>query len=102
VDVDALFLEYDSGEPAAIVEYKDMRAKPADPRDPNYKALRMLADRYSPGPLVFLIVVYDPETWRMRVSYTNQAGRGLVGPLNQWMDESSWIDLLRRITGRPA
>ena len=44
VDIDWLVTEYDSAMPAAIVEYKNEKAKPADPKHPSYRAIKWLAD----------------------------------------------------------
>ena len=44
VDIDFLMLEYDNGNPVAIIEYKNERAAPVDLGHPSYKALKRLAD----------------------------------------------------------
>lgn len=47
VDLDFIFLEYDKGEPVAIVEYKHEAAKPQYASHPTYQAIIRLGTRAS-------------------------------------------------------
>jgi hypothetical protein len=75
VDLDFLMVEYNLGVPVAIVEYKAHGALTPDLRHPTYRALRALADGFSPDPLPFLIAFYWRETWAFRVTPVNDKAR---------------------------
>lgn len=62
-DLDLLLVEYHVGAPVAIIEYKHHLAKPVDLAHPTYRALKALADGFSPRPLPFLVVRYWPDVW---------------------------------------
>ena len=44
VDIDFLLIEYDKSIPKALIEYKEIRAKPQRASHPSYRAIIHLAD----------------------------------------------------------
>src|SRR5262245_54673067 len=55
VDIDFLLLEYDSGFPCALVEYKQLHGKPIVKSHPSFQALRSLCE---PAKIPFFVVRY--------------------------------------------
>lgn len=75
VDLDFVMMEYNHGKPCALVEYKHMNARVADPKHATYRALVALADGYKDGPLPCLIARYNPECWSFIITPLNDAAR---------------------------
>jgi hypothetical protein len=73
VDLDFCLVEYNFGKPVALVEYKHHSAATPNLKHPTYRALRMLADKYSDGALPFFISFYWPDIWAYRVLPVNYA-----------------------------
>lgn len=66
-DIDFLACEYDTGKPAAIIEYKAGDPRPLDFEHPSYRALRRLADA---SRIPFCIAFYSP-LWSFTVYPAN-------------------------------
>jgi len=96
VDVDWLVVEYDSYQPAALVEYKLKGGEIPDVDDPNRRALTALADR-ADVPLLLVEYRLDFSAWR--VTPWNDAACGAV-PLRCVLDEVGYVRLLYRLRGR--
>lgn len=75
VDLDFLVVEYNHGNPVALVEYKNRRYNSVNTHDRTYDALTRLADGYTGGPLPFLVAVYDEHDWWFIVHPMNDAAR---------------------------
>jgi len=98
VDVDFLCLEYDTGKPVAIVEYKLGSPRPLDLEHSSYKAVRRLADA---SKIPFAVVFYNSTVW----VYT-------AFPANHWatewfregeeLTEVGYVKRLYRLRGREA
>jgi len=81
VDIDFLMLEFNRGQPIAIIEYKRFTAQEPNPKHPSYRALSTLADGYAGysmaidehGPLPCLIAFYWPKIWAFRIKLLNDA-----------------------------
>ena len=68
-DIDFLLLEYDTGKPAAIVEYKRDGASQPNLNRSNYRALSILADC---AKIPFFIAFYWPKIWAFQVFPVNE------------------------------
>lgn len=94
-DIDFLLVEHYFGVPVALVEYKALGAR-EDFRGANYDALRWLGNSCG---LPFVVAVYDPDTWGIRVFPMNlHAQRDF-----NWCDELTerdWVAWLHRVRGR--
>lgn len=75
VDLDFVMVEYNRGQPVALIEYKERHAREPVIGHPTYRALAMLAEGYIQGPLPFFIAFYDAEDWWFRVLPVNEAAR---------------------------
>ena len=69
VDLDFLMIEYNSGKPCVLVEYKHFKAQHLNLNHPTYRALSALADS---GNLPFIIAYYWPLCWAFRVLPVNE------------------------------
>lgn len=67
-DLDFVLAEIHFGEPVALVEYKDFRAREIDRRTATYRALATMADR---AGIPFVVVRYWPREWAFRVHPIN-------------------------------
>lgn len=72
VDLDFVMVEYNHGQPVALVEYKERRAAPLQTNHPTYQALRALADGYRNGPLPFFVARYCSTDWWFMVTPLNE------------------------------
>lgn len=98
VDLDFLFLEYDRGQPVAIVEYKNEHARIQHSCHPTYQALINLGTRAS-------IPVFASR-------YSDDFSKWVVVPLNEFakqhlavkttMTEREWVSFLYKIRGYVA
>lgn len=72
VDVDFLAVEYNHGNPCALVEYKKYNAPEVKPWHPSYRALKALGDV---ARIPFLVAFYWPGIWAFQVVPLNRYGR---------------------------
>jgi hypothetical protein len=93
VDLDFVMLEYNHGKPAALVEYKERRAREPDTSHATYKALTALADGYADGSLPCFIAVYCADTWKFRVVPLNEAARAHFAHVEpgEWLTEQRFV-----------
>jgi len=96
IDIDFLFLEYDSGLASALVEYKHERAAPQKAIHPSYQALINLGDRA--GIPVFAVRYAGDFSWWRIVPLNGLAKTYL--PERCEMKEFEWVTLLYRIRGK--
>lgn len=97
VDLDFLMVEYNIGEPAALVEYKLFSARMPDLRHATYRALESLANRLPPIP--FMIAFYWPVAWAFRVHPVNDMAMALYGPDHVDLTEREFVESLYRARG---
>lgn len=95
VDLDCLFLEYDKGQPVAIVEYKHERAAPQYGSHPTYQALINLGTRA--GVPVF-VVRYKEDFSEWRVIPLNPLAKSKL-PERITMSERQWVTFLYELRG---
>jgi hypothetical protein len=96
VDVDLLFLEYDSGKSVALVEYKHELAAPAKLGHPSYQALIDLGNRA--GLPTYVVRYADDFSWWKAQPLNDHAKRWLSG--SAVLTEAQWVELLYRMRGR--
>ena len=96
LDLDFLMLEYDLGKAAALVEFKNEKAKPIHMGHPSIRALIGLADA-AKIPL-FLVRYASNFSWYF-VTPGNAKAREFV-PEPFELSELEWIQLLYRCRGR--
>ena len=95
VDLDFLFLEYDKGQPVAIVEYKHERAAPQYASHPTYQAMINLGTRA--GIPVFAVRYTDDfENWT--VTPLNPIGKTFLRERKN-MTEREWVTFLYELRG---
>jgi len=99
IDIDFLMLEYDNGEPVAIIEYKHERAAAQHPTHPSYRALRSLADKAS---VLFLGVRYADDFSWFRILPINSVARGHLSYQYHTMTEGEYVAFLYGLRGREA
>lgn len=98
VDLDFLMLEFDTGKPSALVEYKAVGAAFPNLKHPSYCALRSLADSSN---IPLLVVFYDSSRWLYRVTPANRRALNFAAwPYTRWLSEREYVSLLYRIRGR--
>lgn len=95
VDLDFLFLEYDKGEPVAIVEYKHERASPQYASHPTYQAMIRLGTRAG-VPVFASRYTDDFSVWNV-VSLNELATKIL--PQRKAMTEREWVTFLYQLRG---
>ncbi|MDO8669949.1 MAG: hypothetical protein Q7O66_00780 [Dehalococcoidia bacterium] len=95
VDLDFLFLEYDKGQPVAIVEYKHERALPQRASHPTYQAMINLGTRA--GVPVFAARYKDDFTEWLVIPLNAIAREKL--PERQTMNEREWVTFLYELRG---
>ena len=96
VDIDFLLVEYDRGQPVALVEYKHERAAPQYITHPSYRALIMLGN-LAGLPVFTVRYAGDFSIWK--VMPLNKAAERYC-PKRVAMDELEWVTLLYRMRGR--
>jgi hypothetical protein len=95
VDLDFLFLEYDKGEPVAIVEYKHENASPQFASHPTYQAMIRLGSKA--GIPVFAARYEDSFIlWRI-IPLNYKATEWL--PKRIEMTEREWVTFLYKLRG---
>ena len=95
VDIDFLMLEYDSGMPKALIEYKHEFAEETSLTHASYRALRHLAVM---GRIPFFVVRYTYE-WRYTVIPACNLAETYV-PVRVEMAEDEYVELLYAVRGR--
>ena len=95
VDID-LFLEYDNGTPAGLIEYKAESAMPMNGGNPSRKALRKLADS---AKVPFFGVRYSQDLTMYYVVPGNEYAKQYV-PEPALFNEQIYVELLYRIRKR--
>ena len=98
VDLDFLSLEYDRGEPVAIVEYKHENARPQYASHPTYQALIRLGTRA--GIPVFA-VRYESTFTVWKVIPLNDVAKEKLAERIE-MNERTWVEFLYRLRGYNA
>jgi hypothetical protein len=97
LDIDFLMLEYDSGRPAALVEYKAEGAQAVNVNHPSMQAIRALANS---ACIPFLIVFYSPsKRWCFHATPMNDFARRYL-PHPAYFSERDYVLLLYRLRGR--
>lgn len=101
VDLDFPMIEFATGMPVALIEYKARGARIPDLKSPTYSALRVLANNSN---VPFLVVFYDASTWVFRVIPANPRGLELLNhsTLMSEREYVDWLYRLRRLTAPPA
>ncbi len=94
-DLDFLFMEYDRGKAAAIVEYKNEHAAPQRAIHPTYQAMIDLGNRA--GLPVFACRYSDDFTVWKAVPLNGKAREFL--PKRKALTEQEWVKLLYSIRG---
>ena len=95
VDAD-LFLEYDRGELAALVEYK-FHCQTANPSHPSIRCLLGVAEKCQ-VPLLLVHYVADP--WAFFVRPLNALARRWFPRTHQTVSERDWVRFLYKVRGR--
>lgn len=97
VDLDFPMLEFSTGQPVALIEYKARGARIPDLKSPTYAALRVLANNSS---IPFMVVFYDASTWVFRAIPANQRGVELLNHSVVMSEREyvAWLYRLRRLT----
>lgn len=90
VDIDFLMIEYDHAKPYAIVEYKNERAKPADPNHPSFRAIRLLCDL---ARISFFGVRYSSDFLNYKVVPLNGKAKSFL-PSRKEMTEDEYKKFL--------
>ena len=98
VDLDFLFLEYDKGEPVALIEYKNEHAPPQFASHPTYQAMIRLGTRA--GCPVFC-ARYKSDFSQFRVVPLNDLAKGWITRRAE-MTEREFVSFLYRIRGYEA
>jgi len=96
VDIDFLVVEYDSAKAKAIIEYKHELAKPANPKDASYRALRNLANK---AQLPFFAVRYTEDFSNFLVVPLNKLAKSFLAKREDF-DELDFVSFLYRLRGR--
>lgn len=99
VDLDFVLVEYASGKPKAIVDYKHENATAVDPRHPSFAAIRSLCEWHEP-PLPCWIAYYRDQPWRYKVKPLNERAEDLFGHDPAWMTEREYVAMLYLIRFR--
>ena len=95
-DIDFLLLEYDTGKPAAIVEYKRDGAFKPNLKHSTYRAMSILADC---AEIPFLIAFYWPKTWAFQVLPVNEYAKKHFA-LGENFSERDFVEQLYKLRRR--
>lgn len=98
VDVDFLMLEYNHGDPVAIVEYKQENAPLLKPKHPSYQAIRRLCDK---SEISFFGVRYAHDFIWWHVTPLNSLAKKNI-PVQRRQElwtEREWIEFLYGLRG---
>ena len=96
LDIDFLAVEFDKGEPVALVEYKNEYADVHYASHPSYQALIKLGNR---AGLPVIACRYASDFSKWRVTALNGKAREII-PERTELDEAGWVSLLYKIRGR--
>lgn len=96
VDIDLLLLEFDKGEPVALIEYKHERAPLQRTSHPSYKALITLGNR---AELPVFAVRYDDSLTWFRVTALNTYAQVFIPEKQKVMTEPQYKQFLHNIRG---
>lgn len=97
LDIDFLMLEYDSGKPAALVEYKAQGAQAVKASHPSMQAIRTLANA---AHIPFLVVFYSQvKNWCFHATPMNPFAQRYV-PQPAYFSEREYVLLLYRLRNR--
>lgn len=94
-DFDFLMLEYEFGNPSAIVEYKHEFAEPQSPAKPQYQAIIKLGNC---AKIPVIACRYSDDFSRFKVVPLNDYAKKFI-PQRIELDENSWVTLLYKIRG---
>jgi len=95
IDIDFLFLEYDSGKATAIIEYKNEHARPQYASHPSYQAMMDLGTRA--GVPVFACR-YSDDFSKWRVTPLNGEAKKRMARRAE-MTEVEWVRFLYSLRG---
>jgi len=95
VDLDFLFLEYDKGQPVAIVEYKHEKASLQYASHPTYQAMINLGTRAN---IPVFAVRYSNDFSSWNVIPLNEISKTKV-PERTCMTEREWVTFLYKLRG---
>lgn len=96
VDIDFLLLEYDRGEPSALIEFKHENARLVNLAHPSYLALSTLGTRA--GIPVFVVRYGNGYGW-FKTQSVNELAQRLL-PSVATMTQHEWVTFLYRLRGR--
>jgi len=96
IDLDFLFIEYDKGKAAALVEYKNEFAKPQYTSHPSFQALILLGDA-SDIPVIGVRYASDFSWWK--VVPLNDKAKTYI-PEIKTMNEVEYVTMLYAMRGR--
>lgn len=103
VDVDFLLIEYDTGKPKALIDYKLHSSPLWDSERANKSAMGSLYDEHG-QQIPFFIVRYDPDGWIFHVYGRNPAATAFLERLNcvdgQRLAEFHYVRFLYILRGR--
>lgn len=93
VDIDFPLIEYNWGEPAAIVEYKFAGAegRSVDFDNPSMRALASLANA---AKIPFIVALYTREPWTFRVFRGNEYAERIYREDGRLMTEREFVESL--------
>jgi hypothetical protein len=97
VDLDFLLVEYDSGVPRALVEYKHEGSTLVYPSHPSICAVRTLAND---AALPFFVVRHAADFAWFDVYPMNERARAFVTERPRRFTEAEWIACLYRVRNR--
>jgi len=95
VDLDCLFLEYDKGQPTAIIEYKNEKAAPQFASHPTYQAMINLGTRAS---IPVFAARYKTDFSTFAVVPLNNIAKSRL-PERKEMTEREWVTFLYELRG---
>lgn len=96
VDLDFILLEFNTGRPCALVEYKSGDPRPLDFGHPSYRALVALADA---SEIPALVAFYSPVFWSFTCYPLNSHAREWLTD-GERLCELEYVAMLYQIRGR--
>jgi len=96
VDIDFFFLEYDKGNPTAIVEYKHEHLKKVSLGHPTYHAMTILAEK---AEIPFFVVRYKDDFSAFHIIPVNSYAKSKMPDGEKFMSESTWVRFLYWLRG---
>jgi hypothetical protein len=95
VDIDFLMLEYNYGQPVALIDYKFHVLEQVDVEHPSLRAISILADR---GAIPFFVVRYWRSPWSYAVEPINVLANDVVQEQTE-MSEVTFVRFLYDLRG---